>query len=292
MPPRVGVWPAALGLFAFTWLELVEPDRATLPVVQGWIALYVVIVLFGAAIFGDSWFAAADPFEVYACLIARLSPFGRRTDGLLVVRRPLENLDGLRPRPGLIAVVATLLGSTAYDGFSSSTTWIGWAQDNALPMTLLATVALIIFVVLVFDSYSGAALLAGRLSGSSRTALPGLFAHSLVPIALGYVVAHYLTLFVLEGQRTLIYLSDPLSRGWNLFGTGGLEIDTWITGQTTLIATVKVVAVVTGHVLGVVAAHDRAVALFPRRGALAGQLPLLSVMVGYTTAGLLLLFAA
>jgi hypothetical protein len=292
LSPRVGMWPAAVGLFAFTWLELVEPDRATLPVLQGWIALYVVIMLFGAVLFGDSWFAAADPFEVYACLIARLSPFGRRTDGLLVLRRPLENLDGLRPRPGLVAVVATLLGSTAYDGFSSSTTWIGWAQNSSLPMTLLATAALVAFVAFVFDSYSGAALLAGRLSGGGRRALPRLFAHSLVPIALGYVVAHYLTLFILEGQRTLIYLSDPLSRGWNLFGTSGLEVDTWITGRTTLIAVTKVLAVVTGHVLGVIAAHDRAVALFPRRGAIAGQLPLLAVMVGYTTAGLLLLFAA
>jgi hypothetical protein len=76
-----------------------------------------------------------------------------------------------------------------------------------------------------------------------------------------------------------------------VFGIGRLRVDTWITGQSALIAAIKVAAVVTGHILGVIAAHDRAVALFPRRGAIAGQLPLLLVMVGYTTAGLLLLFA-
>jgi hypothetical protein len=58
------------------------------------------------------------------------------------------------------------------------------------------------------------------------------------------------------------------------------------------VATLQVAAVVVGHVLGVVLAHDRAVRLFPPRAALAGQLPLLALMVSYTVTGLLLLFAA
>jgi hypothetical protein len=289
--PGVGVWPAAAGIFAFTWLELVAPDRATLPVLQGWLALYVVIMLFGSVLFGDRWFAAADPFEAFATLMARLSPLGRRTDGALVIRRPLENLDGLRPQPGLVALVAALLGSTAYDGFSNSSAWIGWAQNQDVSITILGTGALAGFILFVFVSYAGATLLAGRLSDSSRASLPGLFAHSVVPIVLGYVVAHYLTLFILEGQRTLILLSDPLSNGWNVFGTGLLGVNAGISNHTTAIATTQVAAVVVGHLLGVVSAHDRAVALFPRHKALAGQIPLLVVMVGYTVGGLLLLFA-
>ncbi len=291
LPARTGVWPAAAGLFAFTWLELVAPDRATLPVLMGWLALYTAIMLFGSVLFGDRWFAAADPFEAYATLMSRLSPFGRRTDGAIVVRRPLENLDGIKVQPGLVGLVAALLGSTAYDGFSNSTAWITWVDNSGYSRTVLGTAALAGFVMLVFLTYSGATLLAGRLAHTSRTRLPGLFAHSVVPIALGYVVAHYLTLFVLEGQRTAIQVSDPLSRGWNLFGTGLLAVNTGITNQTTAIAVTKVAAVVTGHVLGVVSAHDRAVALFPRRSALAGQLPLLIVMVGYTVGGLTLLFS-
>lgn len=292
LSPKVGVWPAVGGIFAFTWLELVEPDRATLAVLQAWIALYVVIQLFGSVLFGNRWFAAADPFEAYGTLMSRLSPFGRRrTDGALVVRRPLENLDGIEPVPGLVGLVAALLGSTAYDGFSNATVWIGWAQNTDYPMTLLGTVALVGFILFVFLTYSGATLLAGRMSQSTRRQLPRLFAHSVVPIAAGYVVAHYLTLFILEGQRTMILISDPLSRGWNVFGTGLLGLNTGITGHSTAIATTQVAAVVTGHVLGVVSAHDRAVKLFPRRSALAGQIPLLVVMVGYTVGGLLLLFA-
>ena len=258
---------------------------------QGWLALYVVIMLFGSVLYGDRWFAAADPFEAYATLMARLSPFGRRTDGALVVRRPLENLDGLKPQPGLVALVAALLGSTAYDGFSNASVWIGWAQNQDVSMTLLGTGALAGFILFVLVSYSGATLLAGRLSDSSRASLPGLFAHSVVPIVLGYVVAHYLTLFILEGQRTMISLSDPLSNGWNVFGTGLLGVNAGIAEHTTAITTTQVGAVVIGHLLGVVSAHDRAVALFPRHKALAGQIPLLVVMVGYTVGGLLLLFA-
>lgn len=292
LPSWVGLWPAALGIVAFTWLELVAPDRATIPVLQAWIALYVVITMFGAILFGDRWFSQGDPFEVYATLMSRLSPWGRRTDGALVVRRPLENLDGMKSQPGLVGMVAALLGSTAYDGFSNSSTWIGWAQNQAVSITWLGTGALIVFILFVLVTYSGATVMAGRLSDSSRTSLPGLFAHSVVPIALGYVVAHYLTLFILEGQRTLIYLSDPLSNGANIFGTGLLAVNTGITNHSTAIAVTQVLAVVCGHLLGVTSAHDRAVALFPRAKALAGQLPLLIVMVAYTCGGLLLLFSS
>ncbi|MFG1625519.1 hypothetical protein [Kribbella sp. NPDC049227] len=292
LSPRVGVWPAAAGIVAFAWLELVAPDRATVVVVQSWLALYVVIMGFGAVLFGQAWFAAADPFEVYATLMAKLSPWGRRrSDGAIVVRRPLENLDSLTPRPGLVALVAGLLGSTAYDGFSNSTVWIAWAQNSRYSMTLLGTLALFAFVLFVLVTFAGATVLAGRISNSSRTALPGLFAHSVVPIVLGYVIAHYFTLLWLEGQRTVILLSDPLSDGANVFGTGLLGVNDGIVNHTGVIATVQVGAVVVGHLLGVVSAHDRAVSLFPRANALAGQIPLLVVMVAYTTGGLLLLFS-
>jgi hypothetical protein len=134
-------------------------------------------------------------------------------------------------------------------------------------------------------------MLAGRLGHAGRLSLPGEFAHSLVPIALGYVVAHYYSLFVLEGQRTIILLSDPLYTGHsNWLGTANRGVDASFITPTN-VATLQVVAVVLGHILGVVLAHDRAVRLFPRRQAVAGQLPLLAVMVGYTVGGLLLLFS-
>lgn len=303
-PERLGHWPAAVVLLAFTWLELVAPDNVTLPVIRAWFAGYLALTLVGAAVYGSRWFERADAFEVYSTLLGRLSPLGRRGDGRLVLRSPLSGLDGVPPLPGLVAVVCVLLGSTAYDSFSSAPVWVRLVQGGALPETLAGTLGLVGMVALVAATYAAAATLAGgvagevpgggagSVAGGRRTTLPGRFAHSLVPIVVGYLVAHYLTLLVLEGQRTVIYLSDPLSSGADWLGTAGRGVDQTLATMPALIASVQVLAVVTGHVLGVVAAHDRSVRLFRGRAALLGQLPLLGVMVGYTVGGLLLLFAA
>jgi hypothetical protein len=104
-------------------------------------------------------------------------------------------------------------------------------------------------------------------------------------------VAHYYTLFVLEGQRGLAKLGDPLSTGADWFGLDDLTPNPAPINPT-LVASVQVLAVVIGHVVGVVLAHDRAVRLFPRRAAVLGQLPLLVLMVTLTCTGLILLFAS
>ena len=116
------------------------------------------------------------------------------------------------------------------------------------------------------------------------------FAHSLVPIAAGYAVAHYFSLLVFEGQLTWILASNPFAQdGVDLFGTYRNEIDLRLVAPR-VIAAVQVGAIVLGHVLGVVLAHDRAVRLAgTQRAARRSQYPLLAVMVGLTVGGLGLL---
>ncbi len=121
--------------------------------------------------------------------------------------------------------------------------------------------------------------------------LPGRFAPSLVPVALGYTVAHYFSLLVLAGQLAIIDLSDPLGTGANLFGTGSRGVDYTLL-QPTVVAWVQITAVVTGHIIGVILAHDRAVSLFPASRAAASQVPLLIVMLLFTGAGIWLLWSA
>ena len=135
-------------------------------------------------------------------------------------------------------------------------------------------------------------MLTGVGPEQSRRALPDLFAHSVVPIIVGYIVAHYLSYLVEVGQQTLILMSDPMSNGSNLLGTGDWSVNYWLSYHPTLLASTKVLAVVLGHVLGVVAAHDRAIQLLPQRHQVTGQLPLLVAMVAFTVGGLYLLFAA
>lgn len=299
LPRRLGYWPAAAGLLAFTWLELVAPAGDQPRVLLLFFVGYAVAHLIAAAVFGSSWFDRADAFEAYSTLAGRLSPLGRRGDGRLVLRNPFDGLDGVRLDPGLVAVVCVWLGSTAYDGFSRSGAWgaiLGRALEAGLFGTAVApatvkTVAFVVAIALAAALYVACTAAATRLGTAQRRALPQQFAHTLVPIAIGYTVAHYFSLVVFAGQRTLALMSDPLDNGADLFGTAGLQPD-YTAVSATAIATIQVAAVVLGHVLGVVAAHDRAARLFPRRQAVAGQVPLLVLMVGYTVGGLSLLFAA
>lgn len=290
LPDRLGYWPAAAGLLAFTWLELVAPENSTLPVLRLAIGLYAGTQLLGALVFGSHWFDRGDAFEVWSALFGRLSALGRRADGVLVVRSPLAGLDALPAAPGLVATVAVMLGTTAYDGASASPRWFTFVQASSTPR-LLETAGLVGVVAVVALLFTAGTLLAGRVGGADPRRMPGAFAHSLVPIALGYVVAHYWSLLVLEGQNAFVHLSDPLGTGADVLGLAGRAPDVTLL-QPTLVATVQVTAIVVGHVLGVVLAHDRAVRLFERRRAVVGQLPLLVLMVVYTCGGLYLLFSS
>lgn len=290
-PERLGYWPAAVGLFSFVWLELVYPNATDVGPVRLWCAAYLGIMLIGSAVWGTTFLARADPFEVYSSLVAKLSVWGRR-DGRLVLRSPLANLDTVVARPGLVAVVAVLFGSTGFDSFRESTVWLKLVQSMSGSRVLPDTLALIGFSVGVAIILTLATMATGVTSHTSRRALPDLFAHSIVPIIVGYIVAHYLTYFVEYGQQTLVQLSDPYSRGDDYLGTADLQINYWLSIHPTFLAVSKVLAVALGHVVGVVAAHDRAIKLLPRRHQLTGQLPLLVAMVGFTVGGLYLLFAA
>ena len=292
LPRWVGYWPASVGLFAFVWMELVYPESTYLTPVRLWFAVYVAVLLVGGALFGSQWFERADPFEVYSTLVGHLSVFGRRENGALVLRSPLANLDAVPAAPGLVAVVAVLFGSTAFDSFKDMNAWLRFTQSTPLPVSWVNTVVMLGFCLVVGASLTLATVLAAPREGVRRSDLPSLFAHSVVPIIVGYMVAHYLTYFVETGQQTLIQLSDPMGNGSNLLGTANGVVNYWLSMHPTFLAVTKVLAVVAGHVLGVVAAHDRAMKVLPKRHQLTGQLPLLLVMVFYTVTGLYLLFGA
>ncbi|MFG2297433.1 hypothetical protein [Streptomyces sp. NPDC048603] len=277
VPARLGTWPAAAGLLGFTWLELVAPEPASTTTLLTALAFYAAVQLLCAARYGERWFGHGDAFEVYSGLLARLSPLGRRSDGRLVLRNPFHGLDATPERPGLVATVCVLLGSTAYDGFSDTPSWINTVQTSPLGRVPTATLGLLGAVALVAVLYCLCAAATRLVSGP----LPGpltAFAHSLLPIALGYLVAHYFSLLVTEGPRTVSIAlgTDNAPPPAPPLGPGGL-------------AALQVAAVVTGHVLGVVAAHDRSVRLFPPARAVAGQLPLFALMIVYTLGGISLL---
>ena len=249
------------------------------------VALFIVLDLLGALLFGRQWFRWADPFEV-SRLYGALSPLGRRPSKQWVLRSPLAGLDQIPVRTGLLATLAVMLGSTAYDGLSGNPAWYGFAQASALPV-LTQTAGLFNMCLFVMVTVSLAGWLGARLSRTNPHGLTGVFAPSLVPIAAGYAVAHYWSVGVYAGQFTLALLSDPLGTGADYLGTRRLIPNATLITPT-LVATVQASFIVLGHLVGIVHAHERAVARFDRRGALLGQLPMLALMVAYTCGGLLL----
>ncbi len=290
-PEHLGLWPAAVGLYAFLWMELVYPHGVDLAPVRLWCAIYVALMIVGGALFGNRFYERADPFEVYSSLVAKLSVWGRR-EGALVIRSPLANLDTTEPLPGLVAVVSVLFGSTAFDAFRESTRWLTFIQDTGYSTYLQNNLGLLAFCVGVGLILWLACMATGVGPEIRRRDVPSLLAHSVIPIIVGYIVAHYLSYFVEIGTQTLIQASDPLSNGSNLFGTGTWSVPYWLSYHPTFLADTKVLAVVAGHVVGVIAAHERAIKILPKKHQLTGQIPLLLAMIAFTVGGLFLLFSS
>jgi hypothetical protein len=301
-PEWLGYWPASLGLFAFVWQELVNPRAAYLgasglqPGVTTWIVTYTLTMLIGSALFGDTWLSRADPFEVYSNLLAKLSPWARDARGTLVLRSPLANLATLTPRPGLVAVVAVLFGSTVFDSYKDTLQWLRFENKLGIDVQVINTLGLFTACAIIGVTFAIATMSTGveqsSEEGRHRWLLPRLFGHSVVPIIVGYMTAHYLSYFVEQGQATILQLSDPMVNGSNLLGTADWPVNYWLSFHPSLLASVKVLAVVVGHIVGVTAAHDRALALLPKKHQVTGQLGLLVIMVFYTGTGLYLLFGA
>jgi hypothetical protein len=288
-PERLGYWPAALGLFAFVWQELVSSNPTDINTLRLWCAVYGAAMLVGGMLFGQRWFARADPFEVYSSLVAHLSIWAKQ-DGRLVVRSPLANLATQPARPGLVAVVGVLFGSTAFDSFKESNPWIHMIQTASISGYVINNLGLIGFCSAAALILTVACLLTPSAEGS-RIELPRQFGHTIVPIIAAYILAHYLTFLIDNGIQTLARASDPFGKGWDLFGTSGFTSNYWFSYHPTFLASAKVVAVVIGHVTAAASSHDRAIAVLPRRWHVLGQLPMLFAMVGFTAGGLYLLFS-
>jgi len=304
-PAALGRWPAAAGILAFAWVELVYSGR-TDPSSLAVLALaYAAVQLVGMSLYGiDAWNRYGDAFGVYFGLFARMSPL-RWERGALYRCLPLAGVTSLEPVPGTVALLCTMIGTTSFDGFSAGAAWgeiaprmtdslrnIGLSQSAALETAF--TLGLVIIVALVAGLY---ALGVRGMRNASRIELStdqlaARFAHSLVPIALAYLVAHYFSLLAYQGQAMAFLVSDPLGSGANVFGTAGSTIDyTWISANA--IWYVQVGALVLGHVAGLILAHDRALVTFEGgRTAARTQYWMLAVMIAFTSLGLWLLSAA
>jgi hypothetical protein len=303
-PEKLGYWPAAAGLFAFAWLELLATTGTSPRTVAAAALAYSSVTFLGMGIFGvEPWCRRGEAFSVYFGLFARLSPVERR-ERELVLRLPLTGLAAMKPVAGLVAVLAVMIGTVTFDGLQETSFWSSVGPRIADGMRAMGAgpslgdelaggigmLACVVAIAAFFLLGIAGARTAG--GGFSERLLAGWFAPSLVPIAFAYVTAHYVTFLLFQGQALFSLVSDPLGRGWDLFGTAGTAIDYTLIGGT---ATwyVQVAVVVCGHCAALALAHDRALELYaePRR-ALRSQYWMLVVMIGFTSLALWLLSQA
>jgi hypothetical protein len=304
-PARLGRWPAAAGIFAFAICELCwatgrEPTGLAVLMV-----VYLAIQLVGMSLYGvEPWTRNADAFGVWFGLVARLAPLGRRDDGRLVLRPPFAGAAGLTATTGTAALLIVAIGSTGFDGAKEGPLFndaAGTMQDafvslgltKGLGLELAFVIGLTAAVGLVGLVWTlGMAGMRGGRRGLDRADLSRRFAHTLIPIAVGYVVAHYFSLLAYNGQDLWRLASDPLGDGSDLFGGGNRAID-YAVVSATAIWYVQTGALVLGHVAGLVLAHDRALAVCGSpRAATRSQIVMLGVMVLFTLLGMWLLSAA
>ena len=310
-PERLGRWPAVIGLFAFVWIEVVYGRTSIVSVdiephaVAVAALVYSVYTLAMMALFGtEKWCERGEAFSVYFGMFSRLGIFGAR-DGRLYRRRPFSAATGWATVPGSTAVVIASIAATSFDGAQDGAfkdaieKTFEWLVDRGMGLTTGLRLTDTIFMLLTFAAVGLVYLLGVR---GMRT-VPGApsfkqlragFAHTLIPIALAYLVAHYFSFFVFQEQAQFGYLlSDPLGTGHtDLFGTVSNEVDYKLLSANA-IWYVQVAALVVGHVIGLMLAHDRALVYWPDyRKATASQYWMLAVMVAFTCFGLYLLSVA
>ena len=303
-PERLGRWPAAAGILGFATLELVISGGDKPETVAAATLVYSAITFVAMALYGvDAWSDRGEAFSVYFNLFSRLSPLERR--GRRVgLRRPLSGLPPLDAVPGTVPLVAMMIGSVTFDGAAEAPIWtsiaphiadffrsLGLSPEHALEAAFF--VGLLAAVMTVYGLYrlgiAGARTVGG---GFSANRLAGAFVHSLVPIALAYVAAHYLTLLLYQGQGAVFLASDPLGNGSDYFGTANSSIDYGVMGATATWYW-QVGFVIAGHVAALTLAHDRALSLYDRAAlAVRSQYWMLGVMVCFTSLALWLLSQA
>ena len=277
LPPAVGAWPAVALLLAFAWIEIVWGGNAV-PANIAWLALgYSLLTWAGMFIFGrEAWLRSGEMFTVYFGFLARLAPIEVKTNHELHLRAPAAGLLDRRPLSSSEAFfVIAMLAIVTFDGLRETPLWaVSDAQwTAATTLGLLAMPWVFALVIL------GACALMGNASPGE---LLRLFVPTLLPIALAYHVAHYLSYLLVAGQVVIALASDPLGRGWNLFGTAHYQVAVGIVGAR-FAWYASVIVIVLGHVLAMYVAHRLALERFSElRAARRSQYPLAALMIAYT----------
>lgn len=283
----VSAWPAVVLYFLFRWVENVHPTPSDPQTVAVLVCIYLLLSFVGMVTLGkQNWLRYCDPFNVFFRFLSFFAIIHVEEEKILL-RFPGTGLFSIQKIPLSGIVFEMLMLSTiAFDGMKETPSWklVREAPWHHVSLPVIDTVGMLVFLLLFLCTYFCIAWLISLCIRRKFSVLhiASAFAFSMLPIAVAYEVAHFISLFLLDGQRAIYLLSDPLGAGWNLFGTARYEIRYGIINFKFL-WNFQVLFIVLGHIVGVYVAHIRALHILDNRKiAIRSQYPMLVLMVCYT----------
>jgi len=316
-PNWLGYWPSFLFFLSFVWIELVWPYKEVPATLATVIILYSLITWTGMTIYGKrSWLKYGECFSVIFTLIGKFSPIQFcKTKKTLHIQPPAFGILEMRePSMGLVLITILLLAGLSFDGFMATEVWLQLKtyllnidglhsifrklhQTFGSLQPVLTTFGLALTLLLFLLSYILISLLTKILIDwtttppKSKVPLSKVIKHfvmTLLPIAIGYHIAHYLSYLLIAGQLIVPLASDPYALGWNLFNTKDYRINIGIINAKNMWSII-LVSVIVGHILSMFLSHVRASQLCGSTSRILIQLPLVGLMILYTGVSLWIL---
>jgi hypothetical protein len=292
-PAWLGRWPALAGVLGVGLLEHLTVVPRSPPATTVVVAGYAAVMLLGAVAFGPAFLHRADALAVLYRLFGRVAPLRFRADDRTVsVRAPWTGCVPPLADRGAAAVAVAAVYVVSFVGATSTPEY--QALVLALRETALGAFGAVALYAAGFALFWAAFVAVARLTetlgtGAASTTTGGrptgplrALAPTLLPIAVGYEVAHYYPYVVRNLARSAALLGRPLAADP---GVGAVTVLGWL--PLSAFWASQVVLVVGGHVTAVVAAHAVAADRYPsRRAATLAHLPLTALMVGYTALSL------
>jgi len=295
-PERLGAWPSVVGLLALVFVEVVTPLAEDPRLLSAAVVGYVLATLAGAAVVGpERWFGSVDPVARAFAHYGRVAPMGRTDDGLSL-RLPGMALADPDDEGGLDAVgfVVAVVWATSFDGLVTTPAWAAVAEalfSAGVPVLAVYAAGLVGGYLLFLAAYLAAARGAARVAETylTPTALARRFAPSLLVIAAGYHLAHYLPYLLSLWPALVATVGHELGAAASVLA-GGSPGPVGTVPRAVLpgwIQPLSLAFVLGGHLLAVWVAHAAAFETFPERlVALRSQYPITVAMVCYTVVGL------
>ena len=293
-PRRLGHWPAVILFLSFATLLLTDPAPADPVRLARYVGIYWYLMLLGVVLFGPAWMVRAEALTILMRTYRQVAIIGHKNGRFAIGLPGWQILQSPTPKFALTVFILLLLGCGSFDGLNETFWWFGQLGINPLEYPGRSAVIVPNFLGMLLAnatlilSYTVCLWLGAHLvdQGGGLKQAFCRYAPTILPIALGYHFAHYLTSFMVEGQYIVKVLYSSLGLNDFYVTTGFFNRP----GTVRTIWLAQAGAVVIGHVFAILLAHALALRTYKNnRTALIAQAPLAIFMVCYTVFGLWLL---